>query len=180
MKKEFLVSLGAYSAIAAGCLRGVASFAVEFLSGFYLEILYSAIDICILFAVLGFYFRYHEQLRISAWIGFVFSMIGIGLLIGPDESAAGWNVYPYGAGILSFGLVLIGIDSWKWNILSKWIPSFWILSVLLGSFDFFASGWTWLFLLAGILFGAGFIGLGFSLLRSIGNQGQEWNTNSQE
>ncbi|AOP33600.1 hypothetical protein A0128_06905 [Leptospira tipperaryensis] len=167
MRKEFLVRLGAYSAVMAGILRCFASFAGEFLSGFYLEILYSATDICILFAVLGFYFRYYEGLKRLAWIGFVFCMIGIGLLIGPDESASGWNVYPYGAGILSFGLILIGIDSWKWNILAKWIPSFWMLSVLLGSVGFLLSGGTWLFAIAGVLFGIGFIGMGFSLLGSL-------------
>ncbi|MBM9576889.1 hypothetical protein JWG45_06945 [Leptospira sp. 201903070] len=167
MKKEFFVKFGAYSAITAGCLRGVASFAGEFFSGFFLEVLYSATDICILFAVLGFYFRYYEELRIYAWIGFILSMIGVGLLIGPDESTSGWNVYPYGAGILSFGLILIGTDSWKKKVLSKWIPSFWCFSVVIGGLGFFRSEWTWLFVFAGVLFGIGFIGMGFSLLGSI-------------
>ncbi|RHX85589.1 hypothetical protein [Leptospira stimsonii] len=166
MKKEFLIKLAAYCAMFAGILRCFSSFTVDFMSGFYLESLYFAIDFCILFGVLGFYFRYYEELKVPAWIGFILCMVGIGLLIGPDQSPTGWNVYPYGAGMLSFGLILIGIDSWKWNVLAKWIPVFWIVSVLIGSVGFFLREWVWLFVFAGLLFGFGFIGMGFSLLKS--------------
>lgn len=172
MNKEFLIKLGGYCAMFAGGLRCFSSFTGDFVSGFYLESLYFTIDLCILFGVLGFYFQYHEDLQATALIGFILCMAGIGLLIGPDQSVTGWNVYPYGAGILSFGLILIGIDSWKWNVVAKWIPSFWILSVLIGSFGFFLREWTWLFVFAGLFFGAGFMGMGFSLLRSVERENQ--------
>ncbi|MBM9590555.1 hypothetical protein JWG41_08890 [Leptospira sp. 201903075] len=170
MKKEFLIKSGAYCAIFAGALRCFAAFASEFMSGFYLESLYFAIDICLLFAVLGFYFQYYEKLKVPALIGFISCMTGIGLLIGPDQSATGLNVYPYGAGILSIGLILISLDSWKSNVISKWTPGIYILSVLTGSVGFFVSELAWLFVFGGILFGISFIGMGFSLLKSSSTQ----------
>jgi hypothetical protein len=123
MSGEKLIRLGGLAAIVAGVLRGVASFVPATLPELPLELLYFSIDILIMFGILGLYGFQHEEVGLWGFAGFVLSMVGIGIIIGPDGTISGISVYPVGSLIFAAGLVLLGVGSWKADRLPRWIPA---------------------------------------------------------
>ena len=150
------------AAILGGILRGIGSFVPASTPVIPLEALYFLTDVFILFGVMGLYGLQHEEAGLWGFFGFVLATVGIGIIIGPDGSIAGVNVYPIGAGIFSVGLILLAIGSWRANKLPRWIPFLWILSMVVGSIGYFVHDLNLLFVISGVLFGWSFAGAGIS------------------
>jgi hypothetical protein len=128
-----------------------------------LETLYFVTDVCLLFGLLGLYAYRHEKSGRWGFAGFVVSTIGIGLLIGPDGVFNGVPIYPVGAGIFSVGIMIFAVGVWQAGQLQRWMPACWVLSTMIGFVGFFVPGLDLLFVIAGVLFGVGFVGAGFRL-----------------
>jgi hypothetical protein len=176
MSSTNLIRLGAVAAIIAGILRGINSFLPNNLPSVTLEILYLITDIFILFGIMGIYGFEHQESRLWGFWGFLLAIVGTGIIIGPDGSIGGVNMYPVGSLILAAGLVLLAVGSWSTNQLPRWVPSCWVLSTIVGFIGYFSPGLNLLFVISGVIFGIGFAGAGFKIrsatdpVRSIGDK----------
>ena len=163
MSSKNLIRLGGLAAILAGILRGFNSFLPNDVPVVTLEILYLLTDIFILFGIMGLYgFQYRE----SGWwgfSGFLLAIIGTGMIIGPDGSIAGVNMYPVGSLIFAAGLTALAVGAWIANKLSRWIPVGWLVSTILGFIGYFSPGLGLLFVVSGVIFGISFAGAGFEV-----------------
>ena len=65
--------------------------------------------------------------------------------------------------VAAIGLLLLAVGAWQANKLPRWIPALWVSSTLLGFVGFFAPGLSGLFVLSGVLFGAGFASAGLKV-----------------
>jgi hypothetical protein len=163
MSSANLIRLGGLAAIIAGILRGVNSFLPDRVSSVTLEILYLLTDLFILFGVMGLYGFQHEEAGLWGFWGFLLATIGTGIIIGPDGSIAGVNLYPVGGLIFAAGLTLLAVGSWIANKLPRWIPAFWVLSTIIGFIGYFIPGLNLLFVVSGVIFGISFAGAGIAV-----------------
>jgi hypothetical protein len=155
-----LIRWGGLAAIIAGILRGVNSLLPANLPTVTSEILYLITDIFILFGIMGIYGFEHQESGLWGFCGFLLAIVGTGIIIGPDGSIGGVNLYPVGSLILAAGLTLLVVGSWIANKFSRWIPILWVLSTVVGFIGYFSPGLNLLFILSGIIFGIGFAGAG--------------------
>jgi hypothetical protein len=163
MSSANLIRWGGLAAILAGILRGVNSFLPNDISIVAIEILYLITDLFILFGIMGLYgFQHQESGWWGCW-GFLLATIGTGIIIGPDGSISGVNMYPVGSLIFAAGLTLLAVGSWIANKLPRWVPVFWVLSTILGFIGYFSPGLNLLFVISGVIFGIGFAGAGIKV-----------------
>jgi hypothetical protein len=69
-------------------------------------------------------------------------------------------------GLTHIALPVANIDavgSWIANKFSRWIPVLWVLSTIGGFIGYFSPGLNLLFVISGIIFGAGFVGAGIEI-----------------
>jgi drug/metabolite transporter (DMT)-like permease len=166
MSSVNLLRWGGRSAILGGILRGINSFLPIETPTSILELMYFLTDICILFGLMAIYGFQHEESGRWGFAGFVFSIIGTGIIIGADGYISGVNMYPVGSLILAVGLVLLSIGSWIADRLPHWIPICWTSSTLLGILGYFIPSFSLLFVISGVLFGLAFAGAGKQILVS--------------
>jgi hypothetical protein len=163
MSSANLIRLGGIAAIIAGILRGINSFLPSDTPVVTIEILYLITDIFILFGIMGLYGFQRQESGWWGFCGFLLAIIGTGMIIGPDGSISGVNMYPVGSLIFAAGLSLLAVGSWIVNKLPRWIPVFWVLSTILGFIGYFSPGLNLLFVISGVIFGIGFAGAGINV-----------------
>lgn len=167
MNDRNLLRLAAACAILAGALRIGTSFIPWTTLDFRLEATAFLIDVCLLFGLMGIYIANRDRVGITGLLGFIVATMGTALIVGPDQIAFGFSTYEVGVYIISLGLVLLSIAS----LISRamvWAPLLWIASILSGAsgagFGFGPNAW----LVAGVLFGAGFVIAGVNVWRKAG------------
>jgi hypothetical protein len=160
MSSTNLIRWGAIAAIIAGLLRGVNSLLPANLPTVTIEILYLITDIFILFGMMSIYGFEHQESGLWGFFGFLLAIVGTGIIIGPDGSIGGVNMYPVGSLILAAGLILLAVGSWIANKFPRWIPICWVLSTIVGFIGYFSAGLNLLFVISGLIFGIGFAGAG--------------------
>ncbi|MEZ4735067.1 MAG: hypothetical protein R3E79_48850 [Caldilineaceae bacterium] len=156
------VRSGGLAALVAGLLRAVNSFIPGTTAR--VELLYLATDLALLLALIGLARWLPKPAgrwgRYPFWAAFA----GIGILIVRDL-APGWAaLYPPGALLLAGGLCWLAVAHWHDRAVPRWILAFWLLSTLIGVVGFFTPGLTLLFVVAGVLFGLSFIGIGLRMI----------------
>jgi hypothetical protein len=149
MSSTNLIRLGGIAAIIAGILRGINSFLPANLPSVTIEILYLITDIFILFGIMGIYGFEHQESGLWGFFGFLLAIVGTGIIIGPDGSIGGVNMYPIGSLILAAGLTLLAVC--------------WVLSTIVGFIGYFSPGLNLLFVISGVIFGISFAGAGFEI-----------------
>jgi hypothetical protein len=97
------------------------------------------------------------------FFGFVLAVIGTAMITGPDGTLGGVQEYVVGALLLSAGIVFLAIGSWHAARLPRYVPVLWVISTVLGVGGFALSGPPVLLTIAGLAFGAGFIGAGIKI-----------------
>lgn len=165
METRTLLRGAGSAAIAAGALRIVSSF-IPFVSGSAaLESLYLVIDLGFLFGLIGFYTARAGGLGWLGLTGFVLALAATALITGPDPVFAGIDIYQTGSLILVAGLAVMAIAMLVGRIGPLWAALAWLgvpVAVVAGT----AAGQPALgFMTAGILVGAGFIGIGLALVQ---------------
>lgn len=160
MSSGTLLRLGGLAAMLAGVLRAGTSFLGFSEPTVPQEMLYLTIDVSVLFGLLSIYFYQNADVGRTGFAGFLLSVTGTAVIVGPDATLGGVDMYAVGAAMLLAGLVFLAIGSWKAGRLPKYVPASWVLSTLTGAGGFLVGGSTILLTLAGLTFGVGFIGAG--------------------
>ena len=160
------------AAIAGGLLRIFASFPlIE--DRLTLEWLYTAIDVLLLFGVIGIYLVRADRLGYLGMASFGVAVAALSFIGGPDADPFGFSTYQDGATALAIAMIGLSI-AWLRAGERPWIaPAGWFGSVVaagvLGRLpDPFPS---YGLAVAGVLFGAGFVSAGIDLLTPSAGRG---------
>ncbi|HTT98598.1 MAG TPA: hypothetical protein VMF58_11155 [Rhizomicrobium sp.] len=161
MQTQTLLRLGGVAAIAGGAMRLGEPLLKRTLTGNALQLSYFAIDVFLLLGLIAWYAWRAEKLGIAGLIGFISGTVGIMII----RSAALFapQGYVLGATLLLLGLVVMNLPAlirWERPICP---PLLWLAAFVLGlgSLAYYP-----LALVAGVVFGIGYIFAGVSLLRA--------------
>jgi hypothetical protein len=154
------------AAIAGGALRIVASvWVLE--DRVAQEWLYAAIDVLLLFGVMGIYLVRASRLGFLGFASFVVAVAALSFIGGPDADPFGFSTYEDGAATLAIALVGLSLAWLRAQERPLLAPLLWFASVLAaGALAMLPAPLSnYGFLVAGVLFGAGFVSAGVDLVR---------------
>jgi hypothetical protein len=169
VSKLTFIRMCAVGAILAGALRAISSFVPDTTSKVY--ILYFAIDLFLLFGVVGLHRSSITEGKILGLVGFVLMVLALLLLIARDVGVIAAGAYAAGAGLFSVGLDLFAIQVLRTRQIPSWIPIGWIVSTVVGPIGFFVPSMHLFFALSGLLFGIAFAGAGVAMWNLISKRG---------
>jgi hypothetical protein len=159
-----LARFGGLAAIAGGALRTLSSF-VPYDPSTPHELLYLAIDLLLLFGILGVYAVVRESAGLLGFVGFVLALSGTAAIVGPDGRLGPVDVYQAGSSVLVAGLVLLAVGTWRTASLPRWVSALWIATFVLGLANLVVPSAV-LFAAAGIAFGLGLVGAGLRVWKT--------------
>lgn len=148
-----------------GLLRVIASFIPYDPAAEPIQILYIATDLCLILGLIGFYSAYRTNLFWLGHLGFAIAISGLSFIAGPETDLLGVSVYQLGSPILGAGLLLLSLNLIKAKLCGLVAPVSLISSVVVGLMSMFVES-TALFVVTGVLFGAGFMALGTHVWRT--------------
>lgn len=165
MNTDQLFKLSGAMAIAGGGARIASSF--NWLQDpVALEWLYTAIDVLLLFGLMGIYLVRASKLGFLGLASFGVCVAALSFIGGPDADPFGFSTYEQGAATLAIGLVGMSIAWVRLGERPLAAPLLWFASVLavglLGMLP--APVPSYGFTAAGVLFGAGFVSAGLDLV----------------
>jgi len=143
--------------ILGGMLRIVCTIFVGTESTDNIELLYVATDFCLIFGLLGIFIIHQESLGPLGLIGFMISLSAFSFIAGPESTIYGVSSYQIGAPLVGFGIVILSIAQIRSKQYKNIGPGILIFSVLLGGVAFAFPNVHEIFVVTGLLFGAGFI-----------------------
>lgn len=162
MDDRTLYRLAGSAAVIGGALRIATSF-VPWDGSAPLEAIAFAVDVFLLFGLMGVYLSHRIGLGWGGFGAFVLAEVGIASIVGPDGQAFGIDTYLAGVHAISIGLLLLGVVMLvkRIDVVAAicWIGSLGA-GVAGGLVGQAAAG----FLIGGILFGLGFVAAGIALL----------------
>lgn len=153
MSSATLIRLGGLAAALAGALRIISAFVPYSKNSVGLELFYLVIDVLLLLGLLGIYGYQHAQVGVTGLLGFLAALSGTSLIVGPDGTLGGVDIYVAGSLLISLGLSALSIGTWRAGVLPRVVPVLWWLSTVIGIGGFVAGGLAITFLLAGVMFG---------------------------
>jgi hypothetical protein len=162
-----LYRAGAGAAVVGGAARVFSSF--SFIGDpMTLEWLYIAIDVMLTFGLIGIYLDRAPRLGFLGVASFAVAIAALNFIGGPDADTLGFSTYQQGAAALAIATVGLSI-AWVREGERPWTaPLCWFGSVVaagaLGMVPAFQDGGVPM-LVAGALFGAGFVSAGVDLYR---------------
>ena len=163
MDDRTLIRLAGAAAVLGGAMRIATAFVPWAPGVAWLEAVAFAIDVLLLFGLMGVYFVHCTVLGWAGLAAFVLAEIGIASIVGPDTVAFGIDTYLAGVHAISVGLAVLGLV-----MLSARVEMLgavcWIASPIVGLAAGFIGQGAAGFLIGGILFGLGFVAAGLSLL----------------
>jgi hypothetical protein len=158
------------AALAGGLLRIIAAFPLS-ADAITFEWLYTAIDVLLLFGVIGIYLARATRLGYLGFASFVVAIAALSFIGGPDADPFGFSTYQEGATTLAIAMVGLSL-AWIRAGERPWVaPLLWFASIVIaGVFALLPSpmpsyGHSYGHSAAGILFGAGFAAAALELLR---------------
>lgn len=163
MPRDTLITLGAYGAILGGALRIIAAFVPFTPESAALEAFYAVIDLSLMAGLAAIYGAHASRFGLVGLAGFLLAFAGLASIIGPDPMMFGIDFYQLGVGVIGLGTVLLGLRMVVLQGL-RTPGSCWLLAFVAGLVASTGIGAV-AFMLAGILFGAGFVAAGVALLR---------------
>jgi hypothetical protein len=154
---QTLLRLGLVCAVLGGALRVASAFIPYTPQSPGLEALYAVIDMSLLFGLVAIYTREAEGLGWPGLVSFIVAFVGLASIVGPDATTFGIDWYQVGASIAALGLAMLGV-------------------VLLTARRLIVAALCWIavpiaalaappqlgFLMAGCLFGVGFVMAGIA------------------
>jgi hypothetical protein len=166
MKPAQLFLLSGIAAIAGGVARIAVSFAI-ITDAVQLEWLYTAIDILLLFGIIGIYLQRAERLGFLGLSAFVIAVAALSFIGGPDADPFGFSTYEQGATTLAIALIGLSIAWVRVGERPLAAPLCWFLSVIaVGVLGLLPATASYGLTAAGVLFGAGFVFAGLALTRN--------------
>jgi hypothetical protein len=165
MQVEQLLRISGAAAIAGGFLRVLSSFSLV-RDPQALEWLYSAIDVLLLFGLMGIYLSRADRLGFLGLASFGVAVASLSFIGGPDADPFGFSTYEQGAAALAIAMVGLSIAWVRAREKPLAAPLCWFGSVVaVGVLNFIPPLSQYGFALAGMLFGLGFVLAGIGLLR---------------
>jgi hypothetical protein len=165
MKHEALYRLAGVAAIAGGFLRVFSAFTFV-QDEMTLQWLYTGIDVLLLFGLIGIYLARAERLGFLGLASFIVAVASLSFIGGPDADPFGFSTYEQGAAALAIAMVGLSIAWVSAGQRPLSAPVCWFGSVIcIGALNFIPPLSQYGFMVAGILFGLGFVFAGIALLR---------------
>ncbi|MBC7770750.1 MAG: hypothetical protein H7124_18355 [Phycisphaerales bacterium] len=166
MTPQQLFRLAAIASIAGGGARVVAAFPL-LQDPVVLEWLYTAIDVLLLFAIVGVYLARASRLGFLGLASFAIAVAALSFIGGPDADPFGFSTYEQGAAVLAIAMAALSIAWVRAGERPYAPPACWFASVIaVGVFAMLpAPAPSYGFTAAGVLFGVGFVLAGVDLLR---------------
>lgn len=130
-----------------------------------LEMIALLINLGTLLGLSAFYIPRADKLKALGFMGFIITFSGLAIITGVDGEAFGFDVYQVGSMIIGVGLLVFSIALLLVN-LARISALSWILMIAIQAAFMGISLGNVGFMLAGILYGIGFIALGWSTYRS--------------
>lgn len=166
MKDARLLQVLGSAAIVGGALRTISAFIPWDASNPKIEALAFAVDVSVLFGLMGVYFAHRERL---GWLGFgafALAETGIASIVGPDTVSFGIDTYQAGVHAIAIGLALLGIQMLVRRAGPTAAAICWILSPVVALSGGAIGQGELGFFLGGLLFALGFVAAGVSLVTS--------------
>jgi len=131
------------------------------------EWLYTAIDVLLLFGLIGVYLARADKLGMLGLTSFAVGVAALSFIGGPDADPFGFSTYEQGAATLLIALLGLSLAWLRTGQRPLWAPGCWFGSAIaMGVLSALpAPAPDYAFMAAGALFGAGFIAAGVDLLR---------------
>lgn len=166
MNSETLFKLSGVAAILGGLARIFSAFPLV-QDDVTREWLYTAIDILLVFGLIGIYLARASRLGVFGVTAFALAMAGFSFIGGPDADVFGFSTYQEGAAVIAISMVALSIAWLRIKERPLAAPLCWIGSVIaVGVFNLLPAPMpAYGFAAAGALFGAGFVFAGLPLLR---------------
>ena len=162
---EALLRMSGLAAVVAGTLRILAAFPV-FHGQITLEWLYTAIDVLLLFGLMGIYLSRPGKLGFLGLASFAVAVAALAFIGGPDADPFGFSTYEQGAAALAIAMVGLSIAWLRAGERPLAPPLLWFASVIcVGILNLAPPLSAYGFAAAGALFGLGFVFAGLALLR---------------
>ncbi len=161
MRAQTLLRLSGLAAIAGGALRAGEPLLKTALASGTLSLVYFSIDVFLLIGLMGWYAWRAEKLGITGLVGFASGIVGV--LIIRSTNLFGAQGYVIGATHLLLGLVVMNARALIRRDGPICPPLLWLIAFLCGLASL---SYAPLALIAGTVFGVGYIFAGVSLLRS--------------
>lgn len=164
MNKEALYRLSGAAAVAGGAARIFSAFPLLD-DPIAREWLYTAVDVLLLFGLMGVYLVRAEKLGFLGAASFMVAVAALSFIGGPDADPFGFSTYQEGAVTLAIAMVGLSLAWLRAAERPFAAPACWFASIVAGgalsaiSEQAGAYGLT----LAGVLFGAGFVIAGLPL-----------------
>jgi hypothetical protein len=166
MNAQHLFRLAAVAAIAGGGARVFSAFPL-LEDPIAREWLYAAIDVLLLFGLIGIYLARADKLGMLGLASFAVGVAALSFIGGPDADPFGFSTYEQGAATLLIALLGLSLAWLRSGQRPLWAPGCWFGSAIavgvLGALP--APAPDYAFMAAGVLFGAGFVAAGVDLLR---------------
>ncbi|MEQ9365630.1 MAG: hypothetical protein RIF32_15400 [Leptospirales bacterium] len=157
--KNFKRLIGGFC-VAGGIIAMASAVCGSYLDPTVLNIIWDVEDTFIMLGLIGISQLRQHAVGPAGLLGFSVAMIGLALLIGPNESTSGVNQYPYASSIFLIGLLIF---AWTCR-LPRWVQFAWVCTALIGLPAHLSADLYYLYLPMGVVFGIGFIGAGVSLV----------------
>jgi len=158
MNATQLFRLSGASAVAGGALRIVSALPLG-ADPIQQQWLWVIIDILLTLGLIGIYVSRAEKLGFLGLASFAIAMAALSFIGGPDADPFGFSTYEQGAMTLAIALIGLSLAWLRANERPLAPPFLWFASALAAAVPEYG------FLIAGILFGAGFVFAGLPLLR---------------
>ena len=154
-----LVRVGALAAISAGGLRVIGALIPADEQSIGLAMLYLITDIGITLGLIAWYLA--QRAAVGAWgsAGFAVGIVGV-LIIRSNGAIPGVALYPPGALLVAVGIGVLAYCAWRARRLPLWVLALLVCSALAGIVGSLVPELGALFVLAGVMFGSGFAGVG--------------------
>ncbi|VAW07930.1 hypothetical protein MNBD_ALPHA05-1046 [hydrothermal vent metagenome] len=153
-------------AIIGGALRIIAGFIPWQADVLWLEGLYLATDLCLLFGLVGFYLARGRETGLAGFGAFVIAASGIALIAGPDVPFLNIDIYQAGVSVIAIGLGVFSVLFLLRGLTPKAPPILWLASFVVSILGNVMGYGDQGFLAGGVLFGAGFIFAGLASLKA--------------
>lgn len=154
-------------AAAGGAMRVIASFMPWTPENAGLEAFYLAIDLALLFGLTGFYLAVAGRTGIAGLAGYLVAASGIALIVGPDGTAFGIDLYQAGVVVIALGLVILSAALLLARE-ARLAAALWLVAIAAAPAGAALGQPGFGFAVAGVLFGAAFIVAGLHAWRGRG------------
>lgn len=153
------------AAIAGGALRVVDAYIAATSDTRVQQVVYFVTDVLLLVALCGIFLAFRHAWGVPGHLGFLIAGGGLLIVRASALTDFGQNGYLVGATVTLVGVVCMGLVLITRVRFPRLGPAMWVASFAVGLLGLLSPAMGWAIVLAGVIFGAGFVAVGSALLR---------------